>query len=200
MVNAWREVEMKKRSMILICTFLMMSSLCASPHENTMKIDNEGIVLGFGVDTSILDAAWTKQIQARMNLNLRLSPEFGLRLPLTFCMNRGDTNVMLFDFGIFLDYHPWGEGPFIAVALVQLGMMAGRDRPEEPLHFLNEVVLGWTWHVYKGLYIEPALIIRDPSGGFEVEYEAIRELLPGVRPLRFSLTIGWDFLSIPYKV
>ena len=189
---------MKKRSIILICMSLFLLPLAgASTSGKPGTSDSDGIVLGLGLDASVLDAAWTKQVQARMTFNLRLSPGFGLRLPLTFCMNRGDVSIMLFDFGIFLDYHPWGEGPFISVALVQFGLLAGRDRPGEPLHFLNEVLLGWTWHVYEGLYIEPALVIRDPSGGFEAEYDAVRELLPGIRPLRFSLTIGWDFLRVP---
>ncbi len=191
---------MRKRIIVLISMALFsMVAIGASADGQTGMSGSGDIVLGVGLDASMLDAIWTKQLQARMTFNLRLSPGFGLRLPLTFCMNRGDVSVMLFDFGVFLDYHPWGEGPFISVALVQLGMLAGRERPAEPLHFLNEVLLGWTWHVYEGLYIEPALIIRDPSGGFEVEYAAIRELLPGIRPLRFSLTIGWDFMRIPYN-
>lgn len=186
---------------IAVCMFLAQTVSAATDIPSmSSTAASDAVVLGIGVDTSVVDAAWTKHIQARMDFTVGFSPEFGIRIPLTVCANQNRDAVVLFDFGLFLDYHPWGEGPFVSVSLVQIGILAGRDRPMDSVFFLNEVLLGWTWHVYKGLYLEPALVVRDPSGVFEDEYDAVRAQLPGMRPFRFSLTVGWDFLSIPDKV
>ncbi len=183
---------MKHRSIYIVC--LILSAVVPDGVVSAQPVSPEfPTSIGIGADVSVVDAIWTGTLQARISVTVDISSQFGVRFPLTCCMDRSDPSLWFLDTGIFLDHHPWGDGPFISVALAQCGGFVGRNRPERSLYFLNEVLLGWTWRIGAGARIEPTLIIRDPSGGFEDEYAAIRDQLPACNAIRFSLTVGWEF-------
>ncbi len=159
----------------------------------TVSVSAEPMRLGVGVDLSVVDAAWTNSMQCRVDITCTIGAGFGLRIPFSASVERDDMRTWLLDTGLFLDYHPWGSGPFIAVSIAQVGIIVGRSRPKNNIQFLNEVILGWTQPIVGGLYVEPALVVRDPSSCFAYEYETVRDLFPSQGALRFSMVVGWAF-------
>ncbi|MDD3903884.1 MAG: hypothetical protein PHO09_09430 [Sphaerochaeta sp.] len=150
-----------------------------------------------GADLCFLDVLYSDTLQARFDLGIRLSPEFSFRAPVNIVSDRVYSNVSLWETGLFLDYHPFESGLFFSVSLVQLALFSGEDRPLESSLYLNEMALGYTYHLWDHWFIEPKLIIRDPSGVFQNEYEQVEQILVEYAQFRFSLTFGWDFLAIP---
>ena len=150
-----------------------------------------------GADLCIVDVLFSDTLQARFDLGVRLSPEFSFRMPVNLVSDRVYRNVSLWEMGIFLDYHPFGNGLFLSVSLVQLALFSGVDTPLESSLYLNEMAFGYTWHFWEHWFIEPKLIIRDPSGVFQNEYKQVEQVLMQYSQFRFTLTFGWDFLAIP---
>lgn len=158
----------------------------------------ETVSIGIGLDTAAISVIWDSTVQARIMLDLRLYPVFGIRIPFTLVSEKNKSSEVLIDSGIFLDYLPWEKGPFISVSLIQAAALTGKQVPENSWFFLNEVELGWEYRFLKdSWYIRPSLVIRDPAGVYETDYETIREYLPGYRKFRCSLVVGWCGIKIP---
>jgi hypothetical protein len=148
-------------------------------------------------DASSLDSVWNECLQARLDLGLRFSSGFGVRFPLTLLSDTSYSDVTLLDFGLFLDYHPFSDGFFVSVSLIQMGMYFGMDKPAQQNPYLNEVAFGYTWHISQRFFLEPRLLIRDPSGVFQSEYDSISGMFPDYSQVRFSVSLGLDFLAVP---
>lgn len=101
----------------------------------------------------------------------------------------------MFELGAFLVYYPWETGPFMGLSLFQVGVTNGEGLLENLVN-LNEVLFGWTFDLGHGLFIEPALCIRDPSGTFQDEYSRIKGVFPCYGTFRFKLSFGWLFLEV----
>jgi len=152
-----------------------------------------------GMDTAAIDSIWKENMELRMEAGLRLDSGFGIRVPITWIKKLKNDDVSLFDLGIFLDYHPFDDGVFISLGLAEGAFYFGRDKPQETECFLNEISAGYTWHFTPHWFIEPKLIIRDPSGVFETEYASLKETFAGYSVVRFSLVVGGDFLAFTPK-
>jgi hypothetical protein len=149
-------------------------------------------VVYVSADAAGLDGLWADVGQFRIDTGLRLPEGFGFRIPVTLAVDLSYGEVNLADFGLFLDYRPLESGPFLSFSLAQLGMFFGRDSPRNVWLCLNEAAVGYTWRFASGWFLEPRVIVRDPTGTFEKEYEEIRDVFPEYSRFRFSLSLGWE--------
>jgi len=119
---------------------------------------------------------------------------FELRLPLGFSYS-SIGGALMFEFGALLVYYPWEEGPFMGLSLFQMGATGSTDLLERLVN-LNEVIFGWTFDLGHGLFLEPGICIRDPSGTFSDEYSKIKGVFPCYGTFRFKLSFGWFFMEV----
>lgn len=165
---------------------LSLSPLCAEGKST----------LSLAVDLRALDAL-LPTLQTKAELRLGLGDEFALRIPLSLTSDLQYNEVRLWESGLFLDYYPFRGGLCLSVSLVQIGIFSGPDKPDAGILYLNEVGFGYTWHITKSLYLEPRLVVCDPSGVFESEYAQVDRTFPDRSKFRISLLFGWEFLAIP---
>jgi len=162
--------------------FLVLSVGFAFADSITTTFD-----LGFTQDLIIR----SKSYQFSTDVRYCFNDKYEVRLPVTMSFAQ---QAQLYDVGIFLDYYPWkNQGLFFGLSLVQFGLINGETSLEKNLFSLNEVNLGWTFNLVKGLVIEPSLSIRDPSGTYGDEYELIKGVFPCNRDFRFRISAGWRF-------
>lgn len=181
-----RRSEMKKA---VLATVMMLALFSAGAKE--------GSSLSVCLDIRSFDALFLPTLQAEAVVRLHLDEEFSLRIPLSLTSDLLYNEARLWETGLFLDYHPFGNGAYLSVSLLQIGIFSGADKPEGGILYLNEVAFGYTWRIGKALYLEPRLSVRDPSGVFEDEYELVSRTFPDRSKFRFSVLFGWEFLSIP---
>ena len=153
--------------------------------------------LSLALDLRGLDALFLPTLQAEVELRLEINNEFSLRTPVFLTCDLLYQEVELWEFGLFLDYHPFQNGLYLSVSLIQMGIFSGFDKPETSILYLSEVAFGYTWHITKALYLEPRLVIADPSGVFESEYEQVMRTFPDRSKFRIFFLLGWEFLAIP---
>jgi len=127
--------------------------------------------------------------QFTMDIRTMVSDEFQVRIPMAMTMN-GES--LMGECGIMVVYYPWRTGPFMGLSIFQMGFTS--DCPQLPnLVNLNEVLLGWTFEFGPGLFVEPSLAIRDPSGTFSDEYSRLKGAFPCYTTFRGRLAFGWYF-------
>jgi len=173
-----------RRMMILIPLLIIVSPLFGA-----------GPSLYWSVDGALIDALWKETVHARVELGLSLDEQFSLRLPLSLTAEREVGGPRLLETGLFLDYYPLDCGLHLTVSLIQVGFLFNDwyDDEEDSLRFLNEMAFGWTITPYKGLRIEPRVIIRDPNGVFSSAYKTLSLRFSRYPMIRFSLLLGWSF-------
>lgn len=176
-----------KRILLVLCLSLLLSLLWAG----------EGSSISLSVDLRGLDALFLHTLQAKAELRVDINAEFSLRLPVSLTSDLLYNEVKLWEFGLFLDYHPFRNGLYLSVSLIQMGIFSGYDKPETDTLYLNEVAFGYTWHITKHLYLEPRLVIADPSGVFEPEYAQVFRTFPDRSKFRIFFLFGWEALAIP---
>ncbi|AEV30248.1 hypothetical protein SpiGrapes_2487 [Sphaerochaeta pleomorpha str. Grapes] len=176
-----------KKAIVTVLLVLILSCLYAE----------KSAVPYVSLDGSSIDFLWNDCLQTRIDLGVNFSSGFGISFPLTLLSDTTYSDVTLLDFGLFLNYRPFSDGFFVSVSLFQMGMYFGLDKPAQGNPYLNEVAFGYTWHVSSHLFLEPKLLIRDPSGVFQNEYDIISGVFPDYAPVRFSVSLGWDFLAAP---
>lgn len=150
--------------------------------------------LGFSADLAVAQDFLLNRGNFQVTGDLRLSlPEgFELRLPLGFTKS---TASQLVEVGVLLSYYPWETGPFMGLSLFAVGFTNGSEVLENLIN-LNEVLIGWTFNFGPGLFIEPSLCIRDPSGTFSEEYSQLKGVFPCYSTFRFRLSFGWFLLEV----
>lgn len=147
--------------------------------------------MGFGADfASVQDVFWgQRSYQIAMDLRAMVSDEFQIRIPMA--VSFVETSLMI-EGGIVLVYYPWRTGPFMALSVFQMGFTSQCDNLENMVN-LNEVQVGWTFEFGPGLFIEPSLAVRDPSGTFSDEYSRLKGTFPCYTTFRGKLAFGWWF-------
>ncbi|HKL59660.1 MAG TPA: hypothetical protein VJ863_07165 [Sphaerochaeta sp.] len=176
-----------KKILLALALALSLSSLWAG----------EGSSLSLAIDLRGLDALFLSTLQAEAEVKLNINDEFTLRIPVSLTSDLLYNEVSLWESGLFLDYHPFRNGLYLSVSLLQMGFFSGFDKPEASILFLNEVAFGYTWHITQRLYLEPRLVITDPSGVFESEYDQVKRTFPDRSKFRIFFLFGWEFLAIP---
>ncbi len=147
--------------------------------------------MGFGADTASIQDIFLGEGSFQVGLDFRVmvSEEFQIRIPIAYTMNR--TSFMI-ESGVSLVYYPWHTGPFMGLSVFQFGFCNGCADLDNMVS-LNEVVLGWSFEFGPGLFIEPCLVIRDPSGTFSDEYSRLKGEFPCYTTFRGRLAFGWYF-------
>lgn len=153
--------------------------------------------LSLAFDLRALDALFLPTLQAQAEVKMNINTEFSLRLPVTLTSELRQNDIRFWEFGLFLDYHPFRTPLYLSVSLMQMGMFSGFDKPESSILYLNEVAFGYTWYISNTLYIEPRLVITDPSGVFESAYELLMLTFPDRSKFRIFFLFGWEVLAIP---
>ena len=125
----------------------------------------------------------------QLDLRAMVSDRFQLRIPIGLSLNR---QSLMAETGFSVLYYPWGTGPFMGLSVFQFGFTSGSDDLDSMVN-LNEVIVGWTYEFGPGLFVEPALSIRDPSGTFADEYSSIKGVFPCYTVFRGRLSFGWYF-------
>lgn len=127
--------------------------------------------------------------QVSMDLRTMVSEEFQIRIPLSLSMNKAS---FMGEIGVMLVYFPWETGPFMGLSMLQIGLT--RNCPDlQNVVNLNEVIFGWSLEFGPGLFVEPAISIRDPSGTFTDEYSRLKGTFPCYTTFRARLGFGWYF-------
>ncbi|HAN43564.1 MAG TPA: hypothetical protein DCP98_09100 [Sphaerochaeta sp.] len=147
--------------------------------------------MGFSADLAAVQDIFLGKGSFQVSLDFRtmLSEEFQIRIPLSCTING---TSFLGESGIVLVYYPWAEGPFMGLSVFQAGFSQGSDTLDNFVN-LNEVLLGWTFEFGPGLFVEPCLAIRDPSGTFSDEYSRLKGAFPCYTTFRGRLSFGWYF-------
>ncbi len=147
------------------------------------------------VDGAVIDALWEETVLARVEIGLSLDEQFSLRFPISLTAEREIGGPRLLESGLFLDYYPMDCGLYLSVSLIQVGALFNDwyDDGEDSFTFLNEMVFGWSIDPYKGLRIEPRVILRDPNGVFDSAYNTLSLRFSRFPMIRFSLLVGWTF-------
>ena len=99
---------------------------------------------------------------------------------------------LMLEGGIDLVYYPWRTGPFLALSVFRMGFTGGCSNLENMVN-LNEVQIGWTFEFGPGLFVEPGLAVRDPSGTFSDEYSRLKGTFPCYTTFRGKLSFGYWF-------
>ena len=147
--------------------------------------------MGFGADVASVQDIFLGHGSFQIDLDLRtmVSDEFRIRIPMALTMNQAS---FLFESGVALVYYPWHTGPFMGLSVFQFGFSKGSGNLENVIS-LNEVTVGWSFEFGPGLFIEPSIVIRDPSGTFSDEYSRIKGEFPCYTTFRARLLFGWYF-------
>lgn len=147
--------------------------------------------IGFGLDIASAQDLFLGRgsIQITADARANVSDEFQLRVPVSVTFK--DERLLL-ETGLQVVYYPWHEGPFMSLSLFQLGFSHNCETMDNIVS-LNEVILGWTFEFGPGLFVEPSLVIRDPSGTFSDEYSSLKGAFPCYAAFRGRLVFGWYF-------
>lgn len=163
---------------IIICVVLPAGVFCSGK-------------IGFCADLASVQDIFLGQNSYQISLDFRtmVSDEFQIRIPLSATFIR--TSLML-EGALMLVYYPWQTGPFLGLSVFQMGFTC--QCPDlENLVNLNEVQIGWTFEFGPGLFVEPSLVVRDPSGTFSDEYSRLKGAFPCYTTFRGKLSFGWYF-------
>lgn len=171
---------MRKKLILLlaICIALPVGAFCSG-------------MMGFGADLASVQDVFLGQgsYQISMDLRAMVSDEFQIRIPAAVSFIK---ESLMFEGGIELVYYPWHTGPFLALSVFQMGFTSGCSNLENMVN-LNEVQIGWTFEFGPGLFVEPSLAVRDPSGTFSDEYSRLKGTFPCYTTFRGKLSFGYWF-------
>ena len=164
--------------MLALCLVLPVGAFCSGR-------------MGFGADLASVQDVFLGQGSYQVALDVRtmVSEEFQIRIPMAVTFLK---TSLMFEGGIVLVYYPWRTGPFMALSVFQMGFTSGCSNLENMVN-LNEVQIGWTFEFGPGLFIEPSLAVRDPSGTFSDEYSRLKGTFPCYTTFRGKLAFGWWF-------
>lgn len=152
-----------------------------------------GIELGFALDTGTVQDFFIKNSSYNFSSDIRcrITPEFEARVPVGIVWKK---EAKMFEAGLALIYYPFEKAGFFAgLSLIQFGFVRPENILSENTISLNEVLLGWTFRFNNGIFIEPAVSIRDPSGTFADEYSLLKGAFPCYKTVRAHLSVGYRF-------
>lgn len=146
------------------------------------------------LDLCSIDSVFADTALVRMQVSLSITDEFGLGIPLSLVAERVGGAPMLWETGLFLEYHPLSSGLFLSLSLMQVALLSNHPYEEEPqVLFLNEMAFGWEFSVPPSFVVTPCLVIKDPNRIFIEEYEQLGSLFSRFPMVRFALLVGWRF-------
>jgi hypothetical protein len=171
----------KRVVVILIFCLLVPLLLCAT----------EGVRLRVFLDAWAIDALWTKHIGIRGGVGAIMENGVGFSLPVYCLIDQSGGDEVLLDIALKLLCYPWKRGPFFSLSLAQTSLFIGPFVPDEQIHYLNEIGVGFTWEVHPNFYVEPEILYRDPSNTFPESFSYLNDFIPGYQKFQICLKVGW---------
>jgi hypothetical protein len=163
-----------------------------------LSADSQETAVSFSVsaDVMAIDALWRDHAALRLSLGADLGDGIAISLPVSCTFDRSGGNEVLLDVALSLLVSPWITGPYIGITLTQIALFIGPYIPQQPIHYLHELVFGYRWEVLPGFFIRPSLVYREPADENPDSFSYVSALVPTRRRLQFCLDIGWVFSSI----
>lgn len=177
---------------LLFLTLMLMFSMVPSYAVQT----GQAVEVLATCDAWAIESAWSSHTSVLLGLELRHESGIGLRVPLSLTLDRSGGGEALFETAVKLSFLPWATGPFISISLAQVAMFIGPYVPADRIHYLQEIAFGYSWEFLPGWFVQPTVIYRDPSSGFDESYAYLQGLVPSYQKFRFCLDIGWKFATI----
>lgn len=162
------------------------------------------IALGFSADGGVVQDIVIGNSSFNISADLRceISRSFEIRLPINYVWNQSGGMA---DLGLNLHYYPFENlGLNIGLSLLQFGFTqpdtlfsnAGTDNSSSSLKntfTLSEMLIGWRFIFFNGMFLEPSLVIRNPSGTFTDDYNLLKDTFPCYKTFRFKVFTGMMF-------
>lgn len=180
---------MKFPSVFMLILLFLTIPVAASETES--QVD-----LILTLDAASIDAVWDMHAIFRLGFEMRHQSGIGLKIPLSLTLDRSGGGEALLESAVKLLCLPWSAGPFICISLVRVCLFVGPYLPQERIHYLNELEFGYSWEFLPGWFVQPSILLRDPSNGFPESHAYIQGLIPSYGRLRFCMEFGWNFATI----
>lgn len=145
-------------------------------------------------DAWAIESVWTNHTALRMGLEMRHDAGVGLKVPISVLIDRTGGGEALLDMAVKLVCLPWSSGPYVSLSLMQACIFVGPYVPQQQVHYVSEIELGYSWEFRPGWFVQPSILYRDPSNGFPESHAYMQGLLPAYRKFQFCLEFGWAFL------
>jgi hypothetical protein len=189
MVGSVLEVAMKYLIPLMIFLFLLPAIVMASTEA-------QAVDLLVSADAWAIESVWTRHVSLRFAFEMRHGSGIGVQVPLSLILDRTGGGEALLETAVNLVCLPWGSGPFISLALAKISMFVGPFVPQDRIHYVNEIALGYSWEFLPGWFVQPSVVYRDPSDGHAESHAYVQALVPSYQKFRFCLDIGRKFATI----
>lgn len=153
----------------------------------TFSLGAESIELYTFTDVMALKSLLPSQIYGSIGVGASLDEDLAVEIPVSFRFDKTGGEEFLIDTSIQLLIYPWGRGPYISLSLIRLIAFMGNYLPEENLHYLNDIGLGYRWNFFSLFSISPQIILTDPSAMYEESYEYIHGFVPSFNKIEISI-------------
>jgi hypothetical protein len=192
---------MRKAAAVAVLLLLAGGLLLAeSRNSDTGELPEGAITLGLFVDAGVMDALVSDHLYVKGGFEIVVTEGFVLDMPVTAVFERSGSDISnritLLDIGLLLKYYPGNLGFWTGLSLFQGVSFIGNNQPEQSYHYMTEIAMGYTFKLPNGLYIEPAVIFRDPLKTFHDSLDYIQDYVPGYGDFRICLNLGWLFWTI----
>ncbi|MCH3918582.1 MAG: hypothetical protein LKE40_14205 [Spirochaetia bacterium] len=171
--------------------------LCLFPCAGQAFAESRMAHFSIAADVAYTDPFISKLVYNHVCATVNLDKNFSLRVPLVYAISLDDRDVSLLSSGVQLDYYPFQLPLFISLSMVDVAYLFGIDAPLERLQYLDEVAIGYHWDISDGFFVEPAVVLFDPSGVYADAYEAVTESFGDFPKIRFELHIGFNLFDFP---
>ena len=178
---------MKHLQLILLLIFLI--PLPASAQSRSVD-------LMVSADAWAIESLWSRHVSLRIGFEMRHRSGLGLQVPLSVLLDRTGGGEALLETAVNLVCFPWGSGPFISRSLAKVCMFIGPVVPQDRIHYLNEIAIGYSREFLPGWFVQPSVVYRDPANAFPGSHAYVQALVPAYQKFRFCLDIGRKFATI----
>lgn len=138
---------------------------------------------------------WDDTLPLGLEVVADCGERFSFRIPLSFNTRLDGRDVSAFRWGVMVDYRPFDSGLFLSLGMFQSAYLFGSDKPQEDHLYLNEIAIGWRQKIGSWAFVEPKLVLSDPTGVFATERALWKQAMGEETDVRFSLVAGIAFPS-----
>lgn len=128
-------------------------------------------------------------IQLNADTRFTFDTNYQIRVPLTVSIKQTGYFV---DTGIYAVCYPY-KGLFFGVSVFETGFTLKNANSTKKTMVLNEIMAGWKFDIKNGWFVEPTLVIKDPTGTYSNEYAQLKGLFPCYRTYRLRVSVGKSF-------
>ena len=154
----------------------------------------EAETISCSIDLVSLDSLWSDTAICKIEASCTMSSQFGLSIPFTLTGERTVGGPILLETGLLLTYHPFSNGLYCNLSLLEAGFLfRGVYAEEKAPYLLNTVAFGYNRFFFGRLVLDARLTIRDPQETLEAEYDELALHFTRFPMFRFSLMLGYSW-------